>query len=52
MGVALRFPAFPITLETYREVLRDVFDLPGLVELLRVAPDDHRYRRTARCQPA
>ena len=26
MGVALRFPAFPITLETYREVLRDVFD--------------------------
>ncbi len=35
MGVALRFPAFPITLETYREVLRDVFDLPALVDLLR-----------------
>ncbi|HEU4610780.1 MAG TPA: crosslink repair DNA glycosylase YcaQ family protein, partial [Kofleriaceae bacterium] len=35
MGVALRFPAFPITLETYREVLRDVFDLPGLVDLLK-----------------
>jgi ATP-dependent helicase Lhr and Lhr-like helicase len=35
MGVALRFPAFPITLETYREVLRDVFDLPALVEVLR-----------------
>ncbi len=35
MGVALRFPAFPITLETYREVLRDVFDLPALVEILR-----------------
>ncbi|CAN5865090.1 ATP-dependent helicase [soil metagenome] len=34
MGVALRFPAFPITLETYREVLRDVFDLPALVETL------------------
>ncbi len=35
MGVALRFPAFPITLETYREVLRDVFDLPALLDLLR-----------------
>src|SRR6202012_3364634 len=31
----LRFPAFPITLETYREVLRDVFDLPALVDVLR-----------------
>ncbi len=35
MGVALRFPAFPITLETYREVLRDVFDLPSLLQILR-----------------
>ena len=35
MGVALRYPAFPITLETYREVLRDVFDVPALVEVLR-----------------
>ena len=35
MGVALRFPSFPITLETYREVLRDVFDLPSLIEVLR-----------------
>ncbi|HEX5063127.1 MAG TPA: DEAD/DEAH box helicase, partial [Kofleriaceae bacterium] len=35
MGVALRFPAFPITLETYREVLRDVFDLPALVDILK-----------------
>jgi ATP-dependent Lhr-like helicase len=35
MGVALRFPAFPITLETYREVLRDVFDLPALIDVLR-----------------
>src|SRR4029079_5001113 len=34
MGVALRFPAFPITLETYREVLRDVFDLPALLDVL------------------
>ena len=35
MGVALRFPAFPITLETYREVLRDIFDLPALLGVLR-----------------
>jgi ATP-dependent Lhr-like helicase len=35
MGVALRFPAFPVTLETYREILRDVFDVPALLELLR-----------------
>ncbi len=34
MGVALRFPAFPVTLETYREVLRDVFDLPAVVDVL------------------
>ncbi|HLL20580.1 MAG TPA: DEAD/DEAH box helicase, partial [Kofleriaceae bacterium] len=35
MGVALRFPAFPVTLETYREVLRDVFDMPALVDVLK-----------------
>ena len=29
-----RYGSFPILLETYRECLRDVFDLPGLVELL------------------
>ena len=35
LDVASRHPEFPILLETYRECLRDVFDLPGLVELLR-----------------
>ena len=34
LAVARRFASFPILLETYRECLRDVFDLPGLVELL------------------
>ena len=29
------FGSFPIVLETYREVLQDVLDVPGLVELLR-----------------
>ncbi|HWL87741.1 MAG TPA: DEAD/DEAH box helicase, partial [Polyangiaceae bacterium] len=35
LSVAARFPSFPILLETYRECLRDVFDLPGLVDLLQ-----------------
>jgi ATP-dependent Lhr-like helicase len=35
LKVATRYPAFPIVLETYRECLRDVFDLPGLVDLAR-----------------
>ncbi|HEX2484165.1 MAG TPA: DEAD/DEAH box helicase, partial [Myxococcota bacterium] len=35
LAVARRFPSFPIVLETYRSCLQDVFDVPGLVELLR-----------------
>ncbi|MBV9947367.1 MAG: winged helix DNA-binding domain-containing protein, partial [Myxococcales bacterium] len=35
LAVASRHPAFPIVLETYRECLRDAFDMPGLVALLR-----------------
>ncbi len=35
LQVAARHPSFPIVLEAYRECLQDVFDLPGLVELLR-----------------
>lgn len=34
LAVASKFPSFPIVLETYREVLRDVFDLPGLKQTL------------------
>jgi len=34
LTVASRYGSFPIILETYREVLRDVFDLPALRELL------------------
>jgi ATP-dependent Lhr-like helicase len=34
LSVAARFDAFPIVLETYRECLRDVFDIQGLRELL------------------
>ncbi|HEY7136002.1 MAG TPA: DEAD/DEAH box helicase [Acidimicrobiia bacterium] len=34
LGVAARHPSFPILLETTRECLRDVFDLPALREVL------------------
>ena len=33
LQIASRYPSFPIVLEAYRECLRDVFDLPGLVEI-------------------
>ncbi len=35
LQVASRHSSFPIVLEAYRECLQDVFDLPGLVELMR-----------------
>jgi ATP-dependent helicase Lhr and Lhr-like helicase len=35
LAVASRYGSFPIILETYRECLQDVFDLPGFVELAR-----------------
>ena len=41
LEVASGYPAFPIVLETVRECLQDVFDVPGLVELMR----DLRARR-------
>jgi ATP-dependent Lhr-like helicase len=34
LEVARRYGDFPIVLETYRECLRDVLDLPGLAEVL------------------
>ncbi len=34
LAVASRYGSFPIILETYRECLQDVFDLPGLVGIL------------------
>ncbi len=35
LEIASRYPAFPIVLETVREGLRDVFDVPALTGLLR-----------------
>jgi ATP-dependent Lhr-like helicase len=50
LSVASQYPSFPIVLETYRECLRDVFDLPSLALILqrvesrriRVTPCDSR----------
>ena len=41
LAVASQYGSFPVILETYREILRDVFDMPALVELL----GDIRSRR-------
>ena len=41
LAVASQYGSFPIILETYREVLRDVFDMPALRDLLA----DVRARR-------
>jgi ATP-dependent Lhr-like helicase len=43
LEVAREFPRFPVILETYREVMRDVLDLPSLKDLLR---DLHSRRIT------
>jgi ATP-dependent Lhr-like helicase len=37
LAVASRFGSFPVLLETYREVFRDHFDMPALVDILRRA---------------
>ncbi|HEX3611806.1 MAG TPA: ATP-dependent helicase [Sporichthyaceae bacterium] len=34
LSVAAQYPTFPILLETMRECLQDVFDVPGLTELM------------------
>jgi ATP-dependent Lhr-like helicase len=34
LAVASRYESFPMVLETYREILQDVFDMPGLTGLL------------------
>lgn len=39
LAVAREYPSFPIIIETYRACLKDVFDLPELVETL------HKIRR-------
>ena len=60
LEVAVEYPSFPIVLETMRECLQDVFDVPALVALMRrVAAPRGRHRRgrdppavALRAQPA
>ncbi len=35
LAVASRYPSFPMLLEAHRECLRDTFDMPALVDVLR-----------------
>lgn len=39
LAVASRYASFPVLLEAYRECLRDVFDMPALMEVLRAIGD-------------
>ncbi len=39
LSVARRYPDFPVLLETYRECMSDLFDLSGLVDLMRNIED-------------
>ncbi|HET6319430.1 MAG TPA: helicase-related protein, partial [Chloroflexota bacterium] len=41
LNVASRYGSFPILLETYRECLQDVFDLPAVQEVLRGIQQRH-----------
>ncbi len=47
LQVASRFGGFPMLLETYRECLRDVFDMPALVATLRAVGEQRISVHTA-----
>ncbi|MGI5951518.1 MAG: Lhr family helicase, partial [Brooklawnia sp.] len=53
LEVASRYPDFPIVLETMRECLHDVFDLPALKELVRsIAARQVRVLAVETAQPS
>ena len=53
LGVAAQYGSFPIVLETMREVLQDVFDVPGLVSLMQdVAQRRVRFVEVETQQPS
>ena len=52
LQVASRFGSFPIILETYREVLRDVFDVPALVATMKKIQQRNDPRRRRRHREA
>lgn len=53
LKVASQFPSFPVLLETYRECLTDVLDLPGLKEVLTgIARRDIRIEEVETSAPS
>ena len=53
LEVARRFPTFPIILETLREVLQDVYDVPALLRIARSIGDRSiRLIETTTSQPS
>lgn len=53
LEVARRYPTFPIILETLREVLQDVYDVPALLRIARKIGDRSiRLVETATSQPS
>ena len=48
LQVARNYGSFPIVLETYRECLQDVFDLPALKRILQRPPDARARPRRGR----
>lgn len=47
LSVAARYPSFPMLLEAYRECVRDVFDIPAFLEVLRAIRDGEITVHTA-----
>ena len=53
LAVAARFSSFPIILETYRECLRDVFDLPAAAAILtKISRGEIRITRVESNKPS
>ena len=53
LAVASRYPSFPIILETYRECIRDVFDLPAAANVLRkIQRGEIRLTRVESAKPS
>ncbi|MFT4234852.1 MAG: DEAD/DEAH box helicase, partial [Microbacterium sp.] len=50
LEVARRHPTFPVILETLREVLQDVYDLPALLRVTRAIAE--RRIRLIECEPS
>ena len=52
LAVASKFGSFPVLLETYRECLRDFFDMPALVGTLADVRSRRHPRRDRRFRAA